>query len=244
MGDIIITPDASLNALAGQIKIEHEAALGSARTALKHALRAGELLLEAKALVKHGQWLPWLSANVDVSERQAQKYMQLALNRPALEAKAPSEADLTIGDALELIAKPKEATPLEGHPVIEEARLALRRCLDGFEAEADALAEPWRTQALTRVVQDAECQVMAERLSFVTKDDEFSILAAKIWLRAKARLEPITVHSPPDWAARALLELAHLKAECSFDKFGCSYTRHPNGRVTEYKRTATKEERT
>lgn len=229
----IVAENASLNALAGQIKIEHEAAIGSARTALKHALRAGELLLEAKALVKHGQWLPWLSANVDVSERQAQKYMQLALNRPALEAKAPSEADLTIGDALELIAKPKEATPLEGHPVIEEAHLAMRCCLDEFEAEADALPEPERLQAYTRIVRDAECQVMAERLSFVTRDDEFAILAAKIWLRAKSRLEPPVEQSAPDWAARAMLELAHLKAGCSFDKFGSSY-----------KRSATKEERT
>jgi hypothetical protein len=154
---------------------------------LKHALRAGELLLEAKALAKHGQWLPWLSANVDLSERQAQKYMQLALNRPALEAKAPSEADLTIGDALELIAKPKEA-PLKGHSVIEswshesrlgieEARTAMRLCLDNFEAEAEALPESERIQALTRIVRDAEFQVMAERVSFA------KTTSLQFWLR-------------------------------------------------------------
>jgi hypothetical protein len=47
-------------------------------------IKSGELLIEAKAQIKHGEWLPWLAHNFDLSERTARKYMaaaQYASNR-------------------------------------------------------------------------------------------------------------------------------------------------------------------
>jgi hypothetical protein len=46
----------------------------------EHAMRCGELLIEAKnEFGRHGQWLPWLTANVpDLPIRTAQHYMKLA----------------------------------------------------------------------------------------------------------------------------------------------------------------------
>jgi hypothetical protein len=35
-------------------------------------------LIAAKALCRHGEWLPWLKANVPFTPRQAQNYMKLA----------------------------------------------------------------------------------------------------------------------------------------------------------------------
>jgi hypothetical protein len=45
----------------------------------EHALRCGELLIEAKnEFGRHGNWLPWLSANLpDLPIRTAQHYMKL-----------------------------------------------------------------------------------------------------------------------------------------------------------------------
>jgi hypothetical protein len=43
-----------------------------------HAIRAGELLLEAKREVAHGEWESWLQANVPFQPRTARAYMQLA----------------------------------------------------------------------------------------------------------------------------------------------------------------------
>jgi hypothetical protein len=40
--------------------------------------RAGELLIEAKYSIEHGDWTVWLGTNFDLSERTAQRYMQLA----------------------------------------------------------------------------------------------------------------------------------------------------------------------
>jgi hypothetical protein len=90
-----------LDQIAGRIRQEHAAAGVSAKKALEHALAAGELLIEAKGQVKHGQWLPWLSANCELSERTAQAYMRLA------KMKSATVADLPLREALKAIAAPK-----------------------------------------------------------------------------------------------------------------------------------------
>jgi hypothetical protein len=93
--------------LATRIRSEHEAVRQSARQTLHHALKAGELLLEAKKHVHHGYWSDWLHEHCDMSQRTAQNYMRLARNRIAVEEKAQATADLTIEDALDALAKPR-----------------------------------------------------------------------------------------------------------------------------------------
>ena len=53
----------SLADLAARIKAEHEATAIAMRRGVEHAMAAGDLLLEAKAQLKHGEWLPWLAAH-------------------------------------------------------------------------------------------------------------------------------------------------------------------------------------
>ena len=100
--------DNRLPVLATEINAEHEAALAAISRGMAHALKAGDLLLEAKASVPHGQWAAWLADNTGLSERTAQRYMQIARERPQLEAKTATVADLTIRAACELIAKPPQ----------------------------------------------------------------------------------------------------------------------------------------
>ena len=63
-------------------------------------LTIGRGLIEAKALLSHGEWLPWLEERVEFSERSARNFMRLArdwTNRQAL-------ADLGATKALQLLA--------------------------------------------------------------------------------------------------------------------------------------------
>jgi Protein of unknown function (DUF3102) len=88
----------SLVDLAARIRVEHDAASEKLSEALRHAMAAGDLLIEAKELVQHGAWLPWLKDHVAISERTAQIYMRVAKNRAEIEAsKAQSVADLSLG---------------------------------------------------------------------------------------------------------------------------------------------------
>ncbi len=94
----------ALNALADRINAEHEACHASMQKGLEHALKAGTLLLEAKAGLPHGEWLPWLGKNCpDISERTAQRYMRLAENLDDLGAKSATVADLTMRAAEEAL---------------------------------------------------------------------------------------------------------------------------------------------
>src|SRR5262249_3847317 len=78
-----------------------QAAESSLRAAVQHAVRAGELLLEAKRIHgQHGQWTSWLQENIDFSDRLAQAYMRLA--RLPLE-KRNAVADLPVRKALSAI---------------------------------------------------------------------------------------------------------------------------------------------
>jgi hypothetical protein len=73
----------------------------STEEAAAAALDAGARLIEAKALLKHGQWLPWLRDHVVMSERTAQLYMRLA--KSGLDIR--SVADLGVKAAAEALAR-------------------------------------------------------------------------------------------------------------------------------------------
>ena len=74
------------------------------RTGGEAILTIGRCLIEAKDMLRHGEWLPWLNEQVELSERTAQKFMKLAR-----EWSNPNTlADLGASKALMLLALPTE----------------------------------------------------------------------------------------------------------------------------------------
>ncbi|MBA3890519.1 MAG: DUF3102 domain-containing protein [Gemmatimonadaceae bacterium] len=124
--------------LAARITAAHEAAIGAARSAIEHARDCGALLLEAKAGVAHGEWLPWLSEHCPtIGTRQAQKYMRLAEGWPAIAANTNCDSHLTIDEAVRLLAAPKDETPEPGDDEpLAAALLRFRRLVQDAEHEA------------------------------------------------------------------------------------------------------------
>lgn len=98
----------SLSRLAVDILEAHHAFIATATSALEHAKQAGELLIEAKNQLPHGEWLPWLEAHCpNLSPRRAQGYMRIAREWPRLlEVAANTKRDslLPIRDALTILA--------------------------------------------------------------------------------------------------------------------------------------------
>ena len=94
-----------LTDLAARINDEHQAATSALREGVLHAIAAGDLLLKAKAEVKHGSWLDWLKANCEIPERTVQAYMRLA-RLPA--EKRNAVADLPLREALSAIRSRQE----------------------------------------------------------------------------------------------------------------------------------------
>jgi hypothetical protein len=126
--------------LAARIRQEHEAAAVAVRHGVEHAINAGDLLIEAKAQLKHGQWLPWLSKHCQIPERTAQLYMRLA--RHASEIR--NVADLTVRKAIEALAPPQTeeealaaATLAEGEAILERIAVAEANLMDEVRAKME-----------------------------------------------------------------------------------------------------------
>ncbi len=68
-------------------------------------LTIGRGLIEAKALLSHGEWLPWLEERVEFSEKTAQNFMRIARNY----SNPQTLADLGASKALMLLALPEQS---------------------------------------------------------------------------------------------------------------------------------------
>ncbi len=98
----------SLPELAARIRAEHESACAAMKRGTEHAMAAGDLLIEAKAQLRHGQWLPWLAQYCAMSDRIARLYMRLARERSRIETEIGNVADLTVRGAILLLAGTSE----------------------------------------------------------------------------------------------------------------------------------------
>lgn len=106
----------------------------------------GRCLLEAKAQLKHGEWLPWLRDEVAFSEASAQRYMRLAREY----GKSRIVTDLGAGKALELLALPESQREkfVEENDVSGMTREQLRQAIRERD-EASVLAARERVRAET-----------------------------------------------------------------------------------------------
>ena len=101
MSELVRAGTAVLENLAAEINAEHRACEASANTALHHAIRAGELLVEAKTNQKHGGWLKWLDENFEGSVSLANKYMQAARNSERVTNLNGSKGEVSLRGALD-----------------------------------------------------------------------------------------------------------------------------------------------
>lgn len=149
--------------LATAINDEHRKCGEALLTALDHAMRAGDLLIKAKAEIGHGNWQAWIKENFEGSLRSAQEYMRLAKKREEVEAeKARSSAPLSIDRALRAIAAPKKENPSEAseadEPLDEKSTLVRQEIVRDAEKPEEEIA--------------AELQVEAEEVAKHRQDNE------------------------------------------------------------------------
>jgi DUF3102 family protein len=90
--------------LAADIRALHTGIRRNAEQIARDAIEAGKLLIEAKSLLQHGEWEPWLREHVAIAPRTARLYMRLA--RSGLEI--GNVADLGLNAAARMIAGDRE----------------------------------------------------------------------------------------------------------------------------------------
>jgi hypothetical protein len=141
----IVVVATDLTILANKIKAAH----AGVRDGFQHAVKAGLYLIQAKRLVRHGEWLPWLENHCEVSERTARAYMQLAkmpdgvllIGDHRVDQNGNAVADLSFRQAIKKVAKPKASKSTVAAEIVKpddvEASAAQRKA----EAAADEVPE-------------------------------------------------------------------------------------------------------
>ena len=146
-------------------------------------LTIGRCLIEAKDMLSHGEWLPWLNERVEFSERTARNFMRLArewTNRQTL-------ADLGASKALTLLALPPEEREqfMEENNVIDMSTRQLEQAIkerDEAKAAAEHAAADQRAAEQARDKMAEDMKFLNIRLSGATEDREQA-------MQAVARLE-------------------------------------------------------
>lgn len=128
-----------------QINLEYRLSQSKASEAVQHAINCGLMLLQVKASLKHGEWLPWLKAQretgqIDFSDETAKRYMRVASNRSRVTDLAPT----SIRAALELLTEDKS----------DEAQSAL---------DLETAKEREAADAKAKMIQEAVDRLNAEK---------------------------------------------------------------------------------
>ncbi len=163
----------TIEAIAGEI-------LDAKRAGGEAILTIGRCLIEAKEMLPHGEWLPWLNERVEFSERTARNFMRLArewTNRQTL-------ADLGASKALTLLALPAEEREqfMEDHNVIDMSARQLEQAIRERD-EARKAAEAAKAEASTaeqaRAKMAEDMALLNARLTGAREDREQAVESAK-----------------------------------------------------------------
>lgn len=141
---------------------------------------------EAKDMISHGGWLPWLSENFEGSVRVAQNYMRLAANREEL-TNARDSAHLSIEGALQAIS----SSASEGEEWQEK---------DGVESKRETFTDG-SSRTTVRWVDPLPTELIPSREERAYRDftTKAQFVADQLWelcMVTTARLEDLPQKNP------------------------------------------------
>ena len=76
---VIVDTDTNITFIAEKINQEHRLARQGAETAVQHAVRCGQLLIEQKKAMKHGEFTGWVVGHCEFAYSTAARYMKAAI---------------------------------------------------------------------------------------------------------------------------------------------------------------------
>ena len=158
---------------ARSIEIITNDILDAQRKGGEAVLTIGRCLIEAKDMLPHGEWLPWLAEKVGYSEKTAQNFMRLAREFSNPQA----IADLGATKALKLLALPADEREqfVADHNVIDMTTRQLEQAIrerDEARAAAEHAAAEQRTAEEARAKMEEDMRLLNVRLEGNREDRE------------------------------------------------------------------------
>lgn len=159
-------------------------------------LTIGKCLIEAKDMLPHGEWLPWLAEKVGYSEKTAQNFMRLAREFSNPQA----IADLGATKALKLLALPPDEREqfVADHNVIDMTTRQLEQAIrerDEAKVTAEQAAADQRAAEQARDKMAEDMKFLNARLAGAREDRERAVqevarLEAEL---AEVKAQPVDV---------------------------------------------------
>ena len=205
MNDIIAIPAVE------QINLEHRLANSKAGEAVQHATNCGLMLLQIKASLNHGEWLPWLNGEIaagrlEVKHSQAHSYMRLASN---LQRAGNLEGATSIRAALELLSDKEPEAEAQGTLIGVEAERQAREA-----AEAKAETERQYRELFERRAQEIQTESNERRKKIRELETQIDLLKAQPAPKPeKVIVAPDDYETAKGKVAQLETELASLKKE-------------------------------
>ena len=161
-----IVQERSLPVIASEIHQIERTVYG---VAMDGAIQIGEKLKEAQGMVPAGEWVKWLSENLNYSQRQAYNFMEIASkygdsNSPYFNLQ--TSANLSISKALELLRLPDEEVEnfTETHDIENESVRSLKDQISQLKKEKTEAEERAReAEQASSSVNDEEVAKLRER---------------------------------------------------------------------------------
>lgn len=161
-----IVQERSLPVIASEI---HQIERNVYGVAMDGAIQIGEKLKEAQGMVPAGEWVKWLSENLNYSQRQAYNFMEIASNYG--DSNSPyfnlqTSANLSISKALELLRLPDEEVEnfAETHDIENESVRSLKDQISQLKKEKTEAEERAReAEQASSSVNDEEVAKLRER---------------------------------------------------------------------------------
>lgn len=161
-----IVQERSLPVIASEIHQIERTVYG---VAMDGAIQIGEKLKEAQGMVPAGEWVKWLSENLNYSQRQAYNFMEIATNYG--DSNSPyfnlqTSANLSISKALELLRLPDEEVEnfAETHDIENESVRSLKDQISQLKKEKTEAEERAReAEQASSSVNDEEVAKLRER---------------------------------------------------------------------------------
>jgi hypothetical protein len=160
-----------------EIRQLHQEICSLAMTALDKAIRIGELLLQEKAKLKHGEWLPWIKENLPFSHNTVNRYKRCYQYRDRL-SNYSNLNNLSVDGFLRLCSTPRSKIKEEVTKEISKANDKIQV----IEREKEVLEAE-----LEEIVQDEDFSNEIERVVEEGEEDEEDILSRRKVIRQKLR---------------------------------------------------------
>jgi len=146
MGDEVESTTGSVfeDTLATRVNAKYREVERSARSTVEAAIELGGMLIERKSTLPQGEWLPWVRAYFQGSERQAQRFMQLYRERDKLLQNPTRVSEMGFREALRAVSPPPKQDETQVTSKTRSKKGLSKKVADWANAFAakDAAAEP------------------------------------------------------------------------------------------------------